>query len=274
MINILRGSANQDIYQRGFQNIKTYGIGKDVSFKEWQHYSTQLLNQGVFEIAYDESFTLKITAYGRSVLFEDGTIQLTIPIDKPVKGKAAKKASKKKLSPDEELFEVLREVRREIAITEKVPAYIILHDAALKEMASEKPTTQLEMLTVQGISVIKFDKYGQLFIEAIEEFKNSKLNTIDATYELYKKGLTVDEICFTRELKQETIYAHLCKLFFEGKDVDIMQFITDSEKAAVSEAHKKINDFTSLKPYFEFLDSKLPYYKIRVGLTLLAKQSN
>ena len=63
-------------------------------------------------------------------------------------------------------------------------------------------------------------------------------------------------------------------LFFEGKDVDIMQFITDSEKAAVSAAHKKINDFTSLKPYFEFLDSKLPYYKIRVGLTLLAKQSS
>jgi ATP-dependent DNA helicase RecQ len=62
-------------------------------------------------------------------------------------------------------------------------------------------------------------------------------------------------------------------LFFEGKDVDIMEFITESEQAAVTEAHKKIQDFTSLKPYFEFLDSKLPYYKIRVGLTLLAKKA-
>ena len=274
MINILRGSANQDIYQRGYQNIKTYGIGKDVSFKDWQHYSTQLLNQGVFEIAYDESFTLKITEYGRSVLFEDGTIQLTIPVDKPVKGKTAKKASRKKLLPDEELFEILREARRKIAVKEKVPAYIIFHDAALKEMASEKPTTQLDMLAVQGISIIKYDKYGKIFIKAIEEFNQSKLNTVDATYNLYKKGLTVDEICFTRELKQETIYAHLCKLFFEGKDVDIMQFITETEQAAVSQAHKKIKDLTSLKPYFEFLDSKLPYYKIRVGLTLLAKKSN
>jgi len=111
-------------------------------------------------------------------------------------------------------------------------------------------------------------------MKAIEEVKQSKLNTVDATYELYKKGLTVDEICFTRELKQETIFSHLCKLYFDGKDVDIMQFITESELAAVTEAHKKIQDFTSLKPYFEFLDSKLPYHKIRVGLTLLAKQSS
>jgi len=272
MINILRGSANQDVYQKGYQNIKTYGVGKDVSFKDWQHYSTQLLNQGVFEIAYDESFTLKITEYGRSVLFEDGTIQLTIPTDKPVKEKGTKKASKKKLSPDEELFEILREVRREIAIKEKVPAYIILHDASLKEMASEKPTTQLDMLAVQGISVIKYDKYGKLFIEAIIEFNNSKLNTIDVTYKLYKKGLTVDEICFTRELKQETIFSHLCKLYFDGKDVNIQQFITQTEQAAIIEAHREIQDSTSLKPYFEFLDSKLPYHKIRVGLTLLAKE--
>ena len=273
MINILRGSANQDIYQRGFQNIKTYGVGKDVSFKDWQHYSTQLLNQGVFEIAYDESFTLKITEYGRSVLFEDGAIQLTIPTDKPIKEKGAKKASKKKLSPDEELFEVLREVRRDIAVKEKVPAYIIFHDATLKEMASEKPTNQLDMLAVQGISVIKYDKYGKTFINAIEEFNQSKLNTVEATHELYKKGLTVDEICFTRELKQETIFSHLCKLYFDGEKVDIQQFITQAEQAAVIKAHKKIQDFKSLKPYFDFLDSKLPYYKIRVGLTLLAKKA-
>ena len=66
---------------------------------------------------------------------------------------------------------MLREVRREIAVKEKVPAYIIFHDAALKEMASEKPTTQLDMLAVQGISIIKYDKYGtDYFIKAIEEF--------------------------------------------------------------------------------------------------------
>ena len=206
-------------------------------------------------------------------MFEDGTIQLTIPTDKPIKEKGAKKASKKKLSPDEELFEVLREVRRGIAVKEKVPAYIIFHDATLKEMASEKPTNQLDMLAVQGISVIKYDKYGKTFINAIEEFNQSKLNTVEATHELYKKGLTVDEICFTRELKQETIFSHLCKLYFDGEEVDIQQFITQAEQAAVIKAHKKIQDFTSLKPYFDFLDSKLPYYKIRVGLTLLAKKA-
>ena len=83
----------------------------------------------------------------------------------------------------------------------------------------------------------------------------------------------MDEICFTRELKQETVFSHLCKLYFDGKEVDIKQFITQPEQDEVIRAHKKIQDFTSLKPYFEFLDSKIPYYKIRVGLTLLAKKA-
>lgn len=270
LINILRGSANQDIYQNGYQNIKTYGVGKDISFKDWQHYVTQLINLGAFEIAYDESFTLKITEFGKSILFGDGKIDLSFPVLKAT-AKEKKKKKAKKLSPDEELFEQLRDVRKNIAIRENVPAYIIFHDATLKEMAAIKPVTELDMLAIQGISEVKLERYGEQFLLAIDQFSSGKMNTFDATFQLYLKGLSIDEICFTRELKLETIFSHLCKLYLDGKDVKLKQYITKKEFDAVAKAHQSINDASSLKPYFNLLDSKIEYYKIRVALTLLTK---
>lgn len=270
LINILRGSANQDIFSNGYQNLKTYGVGREVSFKDWQHYITQLINLGIFEIAYDESFTLKITEFGKSILFENNSIDLTFPVEKgKSKGKKEKKA--KKLSPDEELFEILREVRKNIAIKENVPAYIVFHDATLQQMSSEKPSSELDMLTIQGISEVKYHKYGQEFLIAIKKFTDSKLNTFEATFQLYQKGLSIDEICLKRELKIETIVSHLCKLYLDGKKIALKPLITQKDLAAVISAHKAINDTSSLKPYFEFLDAKLPYYKIRVSLTLIEK---
>ena len=141
-------------------------------------------------------------------------------------------------------------------------------------MASEKPSNELDMLTIQGISEVKMEKYGHDFLAAIRKFNESKLNTFEATYQLHQQGLSIDEICLQRELKIETIVSHLCKLHIEGKDVMLDKLISQSELAAVIKAHESINDSSSLKPYFEFLDEKLPYYKIRVALTILQKENS
>ncbi len=270
LINILRGSANQDIFANGYQNIKTYGAGRDISFKDWQHYVSQFLNLGVLEIAYDESFTLKITDFGKEVLYGNKSIELTHPIVQE-KVNEKKKKEKKKLTPDEELFEKLREVRKEIAIQEKVPAYIVFHDATLKEMASEKPTSEMDLLAVQGISEVKLQKYGSPFLQAIKAFKDSKLSTAEQTYQLYQTGMSVDQICLTRELKLPTIISHLCGMYLAGKKVDLNPLITQNELAAVIKAHDSIKDASTLKPYYEFLDEKIPYHTIRVGLTIIEK---
>src|SRR5690606_23315072 len=70
LIQLLRGAKTADIYTNGYQNLKTYGAGRDLSNEEWLFYLIQLLNQGAIEIAYDENFHLKTTPFGDKILFE------------------------------------------------------------------------------------------------------------------------------------------------------------------------------------------------------------
>jgi ATP-dependent DNA helicase RecQ len=121
LIDILRGSSKTEIYQKNFHTIKTYGAGKKYSFHEWQHYILQLLNLGVFELAYDEGFSLKVTAYGREILSGAKTIllgeaQRTVEFERVRKKREPKlkkesepKISRKELS--EKYLELIEENR-------------------------------------------------------------------------------------------------------------------------------------------------------------------
>jgi ATP-dependent DNA helicase RecQ len=190
LINILRGSKNQDIYTRGLDKIKTYGVGADISFHDWQQYITQLMNVGMIEIAYEESFTLKITPYGKDVLGGKRNVDLTFPKPKdatPVlkapkatrerKGHKSRSPKKQKITGNA-LFEKLRQVRQKIALKNKVPAYVIFHDSALKLMESSLPTTPNEFLAIQGVSELKLHRYGSLFMDVITD--HSKKITVNS----------------------------------------------------------------------------------------------
>ena len=271
LINILRGSSNQEVYSKGYQNIKTYGIGADISFKDWQHYINQLINIGVLEIAYDESFRLKISNFGNEVLFRKRKVKITRAIDRPTKVKKEKRA-KKKLTKNEKNFEVLRLLRAKIAKESGMPAYIIFHDSALTEMSVELPVTENEFLAIQGVSQVKLERYGEEFIEAIKEIKDAQMSTFEITYRFYQQGISPEQISEERELNIATIFSHLAKLYFEGKDINLMAYISEEEVNEVRKAYQEINDLSVLKPYFDFFEEKMPYYKIRIALTIIAKE--
>lgn len=269
LINILRGSQNQDLLEKGYQNLKTYGAGKDVSFNDWQHYLTQMLNLGVIEIEYDNNFALKVTSFGKDILFNGRELHLTRP-DIAEKIKEARKKQYED-TPEEALFEKLRKLRWKIAKEEDVPAYVIFTDATLREMALQQPVTELDMLAISGMSKAKYHKYGVAFILEIEKFQQPKVSTYELTHQLFKQGKSIDEIAAARSLSAETIYSHLSKLYLDGKDVDLKQYISDEELATISEAHQEIKDTKILKPYFERFNGEIPYYKIRVGLSVIER---
>lgn len=271
LINILRGSGNQDIVRSGYDRIKTFGVGADLSYKAWQHYLTQMINLGLFEISYEESFSLKITPFGDRVLYDGLKVDLTLPVIKVEKEKKSKK-TKTKVSPDEQLFELLRNTRAILARENNVPAYIIFHDATLKELAAEKPVSELDLLAIQGISEVKLEKYGKEILETIKEFKTTKKNTFDVTFDMYKLGLPLEEIAEKRSLKIETIISHLSKLYLDGKEVDLSMFVDSKEVDRIRECHKSINDTKVLKPYFDKCEGEIAYYKIRVALTIIEKE--
>ncbi len=173
IINILRGSQNADIYRKGYQHMKTFGVGREDSFYNWRDYIVQLVNLGTMEIAYSEHSALKITSFGWRILKGELKISLVQPVKYKDKSKA-KEIKSKTVSLDlgvdaSKLFENLRGLRYMIAQKEGMPAYIIFSDKSLKEMAIEQPKTIDEFLDISGVGKVKMEKYGSLFLKEIKK---------------------------------------------------------------------------------------------------------
>ncbi len=268
LIDVLRGSQRQEVIEKGLDKVKTYGAGADVSFQFWQQYITQFLNLGLLEIAYDESFTLKVTEFGNQVLFGQQEIHLTHPVERK-QGKGKKRAAKAKLSPDEKFFEKLRELRLKLAKEADVPAYVVFNDATLWEMVHNNPKTELDFLAISGVSEVKLDKYGTEFLREIRKITERQEGTFEVSYRMYKEGLSIQEISTKRELQMTTIGSHFAKLYEDGKDINLEKFVDKKDLDLLSTVDKEINDRKALKPYFEAMKGEVPYYKIRMGFALL-----
>lgn len=183
LIDILKGAATQEIIERGYDKLKTYGAGRDIPARDWQDYLLQMLNLGYFEVAYNEKNHLKITEAGRKVLFgHERALLVVIKREDYTEKKAGKKrklsAPNDVLFPtpmvfeneDEQLFEELRVLRKRLADQQAIPAYIVLSDKTLHLLASSRPTTIEAFGEISGIGEYKRDKYGKDFIEVIRKF--------------------------------------------------------------------------------------------------------
>ncbi len=275
VIDVLRGARNAAIVDKKYDTIKTHGIGKDISWQDWQHYIIQLINQGFCEIAFHKNNALRLTEFSKKVLFENELLELTKPVIH-TKKETKKKSVKKPISHT--LFERLRLLRQQIALEENIPAYLVFNDATLKEIERERPMSDEEFLSISGVGQRKLEVYGTVFINEVKAFIASKKvtkkksDTHRVTYELYKEGLSIDEIAEQRQLKSTTIYSHIAKLWSEGKTIDIYDFISKSEVNSVKIAKQELQSPDGLKPYFEHFNEQLDYFKIRLALSIIAKE--
>ena len=183
LIDILRGAATQEIIERGYDKLKTYGVGRDIPARDWQDYLLQMLNLGYFEVAYNEKNHLKITEAGRKVLFGHERALLVVIKREEYAAKGTRKKQKQPFATealfptpmvfdneDEQLFEELRQLRKKLADQQAIPAYIVLSDKTLHLLASSRPTTVEAFGEISGIGEYKRDKYGKDFIEVIRKF--------------------------------------------------------------------------------------------------------
>ena len=180
LVDILRGNINAEIAEKGYQDLKTYGAGRDVPARDWQDYLLQMLQLGYFEIAYNENNHLKITESGRDVLF--GRARAQLAVIRREETTTTKEKKRKTIVPvrelplelpytkSTELFEALSELRRRLANHEGYPAYIVLSDKVLHQLSISRPTTLEEFGTISGIGEYKKKKYGKEFVELIRKF--------------------------------------------------------------------------------------------------------
>lgn len=282
LIDILKGAYKKEIIENEYNQIKTYGAGKELSYNEWQHYLTQILNLGFIDIAYDENYALKFTESSKKVLSGDIKVNL---IDakkyKTLIEENIKKQSVKPKSVNDDLFEYLRELRKALADGENIPPYMVFGDATLEQMAKERPITENHMKRISGVGEKKFQMYGDTFINAIFEFTkgqgtegNIKNATYVQTYDLYKQSLSIEEIATKRDLSEATICSHLAYLYENNYDIDLYKFVELKEMNQIFNTVKKLGKDAKLKEIFDSLDGKINYNKIKFGIAYYNKKTN
>lgn len=280
LIDFLRGSQNATILNKNYQLLKTYGVAKDISWKDLQQYIIQLINQGYCEIAFHQNNILQLNELSKEVLFNGAKVALTKPVDfVKVDSKTAQKSSK----PQNNLFERLRVLRLELATAKKLAAYHVFTDATLKNIARERPVTDEEFLEIEGVGQKKLQDYGYDFITEIIKFnkaktlkpvkrKKSKIATHLETYDLYKKGFSIDEIVAERSLTANTIQSHFVKLYNEGLDISLTDFVSEKEIDAVRIALKKVEDPKSLRSFYNYFNEQLDYAAIKMALVVIENE--
>ena len=173
--DILRGWRKADIIEKGYDRLKTFGVGRDLTVAEWNAYLLQMLQMGLFEVAYNENNHLKITDYGNEVLFGRQSIQLNryhrqgFNVKKRETALPLPESAAQEKQLDKVLFEKLKDLRKALAKAGHIAPYIVFSDKSLQAMATEKPMTQAEFGILYGVGEVKCQKYWRAFTAAIRE---------------------------------------------------------------------------------------------------------
>ena len=183
IVEILKGISSPTVKRKGYDTLKTFGVGKALSTNDWQDYLLQMLQMGFIEIAYDQGNVVKITESGNDVLFGRKRAELCV-IDHTIK-EVSKPRRRLHLEipsitipglpqttgvEDRQLFEALRTLRRQCADEEGFPPYIVFSDKVLHALATIKPVTLDTFGFIPGIGEHKKMKYGKRFIAVIQKF--------------------------------------------------------------------------------------------------------
>lgn len=169
VIEVLRGAKTQRIFDLRHNQLSTYGIGREQNQDHWSHLLRQLIHCGYLEQDIGNYSVLKLTEAARPLLRGEAELTITKPRIKP----GRKKRPERKivgLEYDQELFNQLRVLRKQIADCDGVPPYVVFGDASLAEMAATLPTDSEAFLQINGVGQAKLQRYGSQFIEEIIGF--------------------------------------------------------------------------------------------------------
>lgn len=166
LMKVLAGSKEQKLQALGFGHFSTYGLMKNQSQKETMQLIEYLISNGYLLTINGEYPVLKVTERGIQVLKGQESVYRKEP----------KKVQQLSDEETDTLFEVLRELRTDLASEAGVPPYVVFSDSTLKEMSRIRPSSRLEMLQIKGVGQSKLDKYGEAFLSRI---KNADSNVLD-----------------------------------------------------------------------------------------------
>ncbi len=289
VIDFLRGSKSEKIREEHKQ-LKTYGIGTDVSKADWQRYFTQLINQGYLQVTDDQYPILKLTDTSEAVLKGQQKVEFILAKETTMAAEIQTPAY------EGGLLQELKTIRFNLAMKENVPAYIILSDATLLEMATYLPQTMDELGNISGFGEVKLKRYGEAFLNAITAYSRqhglssqmsskrakpaarnkaprstSTGNTQRESFELYRAGKSVAEIAAQRSLSPTTIESHLCS-FIQTGEMDITEMVSQHKMQPIQNAAESYGT-DRLAPLKEVLGDAYTYAEIKAVISWLKRNA-
>lgn len=269
LIDVLRGSRKTEILEKRFHLLKSYGIGKSITYHDWQAYILQMLNLGIFEIAYDEGFSLKVTPYGKDIVYGRAGLLLVKPdphkeifnLDDP-------------FEEERDEFELLsraalESMRQRIADDEHMPAYAVFNDQTLEELVVQRPRNYHDLLRVSGISRMKAEKYGESILEAFigkRRHHRVKGETYMQTLALLNLGNSLEVTAGKRNLKPATIANHIAHLIRNGHKIEISAHVSKENLERVSEILEKLGEKAGIRDVLNELNNEIPGYLVEIAI--------
>ena len=170
ILEVLRGSKNQRLIQLGHDRLSTYGIGADRPREFWAALLRHLINQGFLLQDIANYSILSLTGEAGPLLRGEQAFIMPEPrLRAPVKKEKSRRKPVGDREYDQNLFEKLRKLRKEIAVEQGVPPFVVFSDTSLVEMAALRPRNDGEMLDITGVGKYKLEHYGPRFLKVLQD---------------------------------------------------------------------------------------------------------
>ncbi len=283
VVNILRGSKSEKIKPH-HQSLKTYGSGADISADKWVDYIKQLMQQGYLRQSDGEYPVLQLTQKSIPVLNGQEKVYL-------MKSRLKKEVVHVEQPLEKDLFLELKAIRARLAHQENMPAYIILSDATLVELATYLPQNEVELRQISGFGDTKVARYAKQFLPIIQTYcadhaLSSKISLKTPKRErvpkeektshtkresllLFKSGKSVGEIAQMRGLSLATVETHLAHFVSTG-EIEIAEIVSTNKMAAIERAIGQYGD-AALTPLKAALGEEISYGEIRAVVNYLRR---
>lgn len=278
IIEVLTGARTEKVLKWGHDRISTYGIGIEHSRPEWQAIGRELIRLGLLKQTAEKFSVLELTGEGVDALRSRRELKLTRPMATP----AVRERRQGAITCDEDLFQLLRRLRKKIADERDVPAYVIFSDVTLRLMARDYPTTETDFGRLSGVGDKKRAEFGAEFCEEIasylrdhprKSFSDSPVPRVAATtptttakksgtardsWKLFASGLSLEEVAKKRSLNARTVVQHLCEAIAAGEKCDVRRLFTSDEQAVMEAAFAR-EGLDKLAPVKEAVGEEISY---------------
>jgi ATP-dependent DNA helicase RecQ len=286
---VLCGSQDERIVARGHDRLSTWGLLAQDGQRAVRDWIEQLVSQQFLE-KEGEYQVLRVTPAGRGLLRGEATPQLLRPVAK--KKSAAVAPAESWEGVDRELFDSLRALRQEHAQRQGVPAYVVFHDATLRELARRRPATTAAFGAIRGVGECKRAAYGDSFVTHIAEYCRAKNLAMDvvpppvrseaavatpsagalASFPYFRQKLSVHDVAAQMGRATSTVLDYLTAFLRFERVVDPTPWVSQAVVAQVRDAAEQVG-LGLLKPIFDRLGGRIPYDDIRIVVECMRNES-